>query len=149
MRFYVNSSNYFSTARNMSARVVLDPKAEVRFAQALPPFLTNYDHVALMAMPYLDGTDEPPAQWLKKLATAVAEQPGGLQKVVFELQTKNWQNNEWINGETLKSWMQLLIRMGGTNLAYYPDDFLNNQPPFKPTYEGISLNDFPYYPVKP
>jgi len=149
MRFYVNSSNYFSTARNMYARVVLDPKAEVRFAQALPPFLTNYDHVALMAMPYLDGTDEPPAQWLKKLATAVAEQPGGLQKVVFELQTKNWQNDEWINGETLKSWMQLLIRMGGTNLAYYPDDFLNNQPPFKPTYEGISLNDFPYYPVKP
>jgi biofilm PGA synthesis lipoprotein PgaB len=149
MRFYFNSSNYFSTARNMYARVVLDPKAEARFAQALPPFLANYDHVALMAMPYLDGTDEPPAQWLKKLAAAVAEQPGGLQKVVFELQTKNWQNGEWINGETLKSWMQLLIRMGGKNLAYYPDDFLNNKPPFKPTYEGISLNDFPYYPVKP
>lgn len=149
LRYYVNSSNYFSTARNMYARVVLDPKAESRFAQALPPFLTSYDHVALMAMPYLDGTDEPPAQWLKRLATAVAEQPGGLQKVVFELQTKNWQNNEWIQGETLKSWMQLLIRMGGKNLAYYPDDFLNNQPPFKPTYEGISLNDFPYYPVKP
>lgn len=149
MRFYANSSNYFSTARNLYARVVLDPNAEARFAQALPPFLANYDHVALMAMPYLDGTDEPPAQWLKKLAMAVAAEPDGLQKVVFELQTKNWQNNEWINGETLKNWMQLLIRMGGKNLAYYPDDFLNNQPPFKPTYEGISLNDFPYYSVKP
>jgi len=149
MRFYANSSNFFSTARNMYARVVLDPKAESRFAQALPPFLASYDHIALMAMPYLDGTDEPPTQWLEKLATAVAKQPEGLQKVVFELQTKNWQNNEWITGETLKSWMQLLVRMGGKNLAYYPDDFLGNHPPFKPTFEGISLNQFPYYPVKP
>lgn len=149
MRYYVNSSNYFSTARNLYARVVLDPEAEARFAQALPPFLANYDHVALMAMPYLDGTNEPADLWLQKLAKKVAEQSGGLQGVVFELQTKNWQNNEWINGETLKKWMQLLIRMGGKNLAYYPDDFLNNQPPFVPTFEGMSLNEFPYYPVKP
>jgi biofilm PGA synthesis lipoprotein PgaB len=45
--------------------------------------------------------------------------------------------------------MQLLIRHGGVNLAYYPDDFLNNHPPFKPTYKGMSLNDFPSGRVKP
>ncbi len=148
-RFYANASNPFSIARNLYARVVLDPSSEARFAQALTPFLAQYDHIALMAMPYLDGTDEPAAQWLQKLASTVAQKPDGLQKVVFELQTKNWRTNELIEGDTLKHWMQSLIRQGAVNLAYYPDDFLTNHPPFKPTFEGISLNEFPYYPVKP
>jgi biofilm PGA synthesis lipoprotein PgaB len=147
-RFYTNASNPFSVARNMYARVVLDPSSEARFAQALDPFLTHYDHIALMAMPYLDGTDEPALPWLQKLANTVAQTPDALQKVVFELQTKNWQNDTWIEGDTLKNWMQMLIRLGAVNLAYYPDDFLTNHPPFKPTFEGMSLNDFPYYPVK-
>ncbi len=149
LAFYVDGSTKFSVARNLYARVVLDPHAEARFAQALDPFLKQYDHIALMAMPYLDGTDAPPAQWLQNLAQTVAQTPDALQKVVFELQTKNWQTNEWIEGETLKNWMQMLIRLGAVNLAYYPDDFLDNHPPFKPTFEGISLNEFPYYPVKP
>ncbi len=147
-RFYANASNPFSVARNLYARVVLDPSSEARFAQALDPFLAHYDHTALMAMPYLDGTDEPPLQWLQKLALTVAEKPHGLQKVVFELQTKDWRNNQWISGDTLKQWMQSLIRQGAVNLAYYPDDFLGDHPPFKPTFEGMSLNEFPYYPVK-
>lgn len=149
LAFYVDKSTRFSVARNLYARVVLDPSSETRFAQALDPFLAQYDHIALMAMPYLDGTDEPATQWLHKLASTVAQKPEGLQKVVFELQTKNWRTNEWIEGDTLKHWMQSLIRQGAVNLAYYPDDFLTNHPPFKPTFEGISLNEFPYYPVKP
>jgi biofilm PGA synthesis lipoprotein PgaB len=40
--------------------------------------------------------------------------------------------------------MQDLIRDGALNLAYYPDDFLANKPPYKPTFTGISLNDFPH-----
>ncbi len=148
-RFYTNASNPFSVARNLYARVVLDPSSEARFAQALGPFLTHYDHIALMAMPYLDGTDEPATQWLQQLADTVAQTPGALQKVVFELQTKNWQNDTWIEGDTLKNWMQMLIRQGAVNLAYYPDDCFTNHPPFKPTFEGISLNEYPpYYPVK-
>lgn len=148
LAFYIQTSTQFSLVRNLYARVVLDPSSEARFAQALTPFLAHYDHIALMAMPYLDGTDEPAAQWLHNLANTVAQTPGALQKVVFELQTKNWRTDEWIEGETLKQWMQNLIRQGAVNLAYYPDDFLTNHPPFKPTFEGISLNEFPYYPVK-
>ncbi|MGE4126401.1 MAG: poly-beta-1,6-N-acetyl-D-glucosamine N-deacetylase PgaB, partial [Pusillimonas sp.] len=89
LRFYINSGIYFSTARNLYARVVLDPMAEARFAQALPPFIRNYDHVALMAMPYLDGSTEDPKHWLRRLVNEVAKHPDGLRKVVFELQTKN------------------------------------------------------------
>jgi biofilm PGA synthesis lipoprotein PgaB len=144
LAFYVDDSTNFSVARNLYARVVLEPNAEARFAQALAPFLEHYDHVALMAMPYLDGTQDPPAEWLTKLAQTVAQTPGALKKVVFQLQAKNWQTNEWIDGATLKSWMTLLIRMGASNLAYYPDDFLGNHPQLKPLFEGMSLNAFPY-----
>lgn len=141
--FYINRSNNFRTARNLYARVVLDPSAESRFAQALDPFIAAYDRVALMAMPYLDGTTEDPKTWLRQLVTTVAKHPDGLRKVVFELQTKNWGTDQWIDGQILKDWMQLLIRHGGVNLAYYPDDFYNNHPPLRTTYEGMSLNDFP------
>ncbi len=102
-----------------------------------------------MAMPYLDGTTEDPKTWLRQLVTAVAQHPDGLRKVVFELQTKNWTNDQWIDGQVLKDWMQLLIRHGGVNLAYYPDDFYNNHPPLRTTYEGMSLNDFPALAPKP
>ncbi|WP_082922810.1 poly-beta-1,6-N-acetyl-D-glucosamine N-deacetylase PgaB [Halothiobacillus diazotrophicus] len=148
MRYYTNASNPFIVARNLYARVVLDPEAESRFAQALDPFLAAYDGVALMAMPYLDGTTEPPERWLRQLAETVARTPTGLQKVVFELQTKNWTTGAWIPGATLKNWMQELTRMGAVNLAYYPDDFLTDHPPFTPTFEGISLTEFPYYRLK-
>ncbi|WP_407275515.1 poly-beta-1,6-N-acetyl-D-glucosamine N-deacetylase PgaB [Halothiobacillus sp. DCM-1] len=148
LRYYSNVSNPFYTARNLYARVVLDPAAEARFAQALDPFIAAYDRVALMAMPYLDGTSEAPETWLRQLIAAVAQHPDGLKKVVFELQTKNWATNQWIDGHTLKAWMQLLIRHGGVNLAYYPDDFLGNHPPLRTTYEGMSLNDFPAFAPK-
>lgn len=143
MRTYRNVSNSFNVARNMYARVVMDPSSEVRFAQALGPFLRHYDYVALMAMPYLDGTNLPPERWLIDLEERVEETPGALNKVIFELQTRNWSDDEWIAGDTLQSWMNALIVRGALNLAYYPDDFLINQPPFEAVYPVMSLNSFP------
>ncbi len=147
MKPYINASNPFSVARNIYARVVLEPAAESRFAQALDPFVAHYDYVALMAMPYLDGTSLPAAQWLSQLADKVKQSPhpDTTKKVVFELQAKNWQSKEWIPATTLKSWMQLLQNQGIPNLAYYPDDYLGNHPAFQPTYEGLSLSAFPHY----
>lgn len=144
MRHYVNQSNRFQVARNLYARVVMDPSAEKRFAQALGPFLANYDEVALMAMPYLDGTRKPPQEWLHQLATRVAARPGALKKVVFELQARDWRIDRWIQATTLRDWMRSLIRLGGVNLAYYPDNFLDDKPLFGPTFVGISLADFPH-----
>ena len=144
MRYYTNLSNPFHVARNLYARVVMDPSAENRFAQALGPFLKHYDEVALMAMPYLDGTKEKPSVWLDQLAEKVAEHPDGLRKTVFELQTRDWNRKQWIPGVKLRGWMQELVRDGALNLAYYPDDFLAGKPPYKPTFTGISLNDYPH-----
>ncbi|WP_426687438.1 poly-beta-1,6-N-acetyl-D-glucosamine N-deacetylase PgaB [Rhodanobacter ginsengiterrae] len=144
VRQYRNQSNSFGIARNLYARVVMDPAAEDRFAQALGPFLQNYDEVALMAMPYLDGTRTAPDLWLRQLAGKVGAYPNGLQKTVFELQPRNWNNGQWIPAGTLESWMHELIGVGALNLAYYPDDFLHDRPAFGPTFSGISLETFPY-----
>ncbi|HYW04526.1 MAG TPA: poly-beta-1,6-N-acetyl-D-glucosamine N-deacetylase PgaB [Gammaproteobacteria bacterium] len=144
MRDYVDLSNGFRVARNLYARVVMDPAAEDRFAQALGPFLKSYDEVALMAMPYLDGTSVPPARWLQRLRARVATHPDGLRKVVFELQARDWRSGKWIGGIRLRRWMDELVRGGAVNLAYYPDDFAGNRPAFAPTFAGISLNDFPH-----
>lgn len=149
LRYHVNRSNGFAVARNCYARVVLDPAAEARFAQALQPFVAHYDRVALMAMPFLDGTAESPESWLESLAQTVRKVPGAERKVVFELQAKNWETNQWIDGKVLRSWMRTLLRQGVVNLAYYPDDFLRDRPEFREVFEGFSLDEFPYYPLNP
>ncbi len=142
---HVHDSLDFRVARNLYARVVLDPDAEARFAQSLPPFLAAYDETAIMAMPWLDGTELPPDVWLGRLADAVEAQAGGFEDVVFELQARDWRGEgRWVEGETLRDWMEQLMRRGVLNLAYYPDDFLNNRPRFEPTREGISLKAFPH-----
>lgn len=142
---HVNHSPDFRVARNLYARVVLDPSAEARFAQSLPAFLAAYDETVIMAMPWLDDTELPPDVWLDRLVDAVEAQAGGFENVVFELQDRDWRGEgRWVEGVTLRDWMEQLMRRGVLNLAYYPDDFLNNRPRFEPTREGISLNAFPH-----
>ncbi|WP_110692372.1 poly-beta-1,6-N-acetyl-D-glucosamine N-deacetylase PgaB [Salinicola halophyticus] len=148
-REYVNLSNRFRVARNIYPRVVLDPDAESRFAQALGPFLDNYDEVALMAMPYLDEAGmardgATASRWLDTLVDRVMRHPDGLERTVFELQAYDWARKRWIEPQRFKGWMHQLVRRGALNLAYYPDDFIAGQPAFQPTFEGMSLNEFPY-----
>lgn len=143
LNYFHNTSDNLSVARNLYARVVMDPEAEARFAQALEPFVQHYDDVALMAMPYLDGTTMPAQSWLMALADRVARVPNGLNKVTFELQAKDWRENKWIKGSILRDWMLMLTRRGAKNLAYYPDDFLNNTPKFEYVFAGSSLNEVP------
>ncbi|WP_204352888.1 poly-beta-1,6-N-acetyl-D-glucosamine N-deacetylase PgaB [Salinicola peritrichatus] len=148
-REYVNLSNRFRVARNLYPRVVLDPAAETRFAQALGPFLENYDEVALMAMPYLDAAAmtrdaRSASEWLDGLVDRVMRHPRGLNKTVFELQAYDWARQRWIEPQRFKGWMQQLVRRGALNLAYYPDDFITGKPAFQPAFEGMSLNEFPH-----
>ncbi|WP_018955041.1 poly-beta-1,6-N-acetyl-D-glucosamine N-deacetylase PgaB [Thioalkalivibrio sulfidiphilus] len=145
LRYFVNDPDDFRTARNLYARVILDPEAEARFAQSLPAFVDAYDEVAIMAMPWLDGTDLAPEVWLAQLADAVEQQVGGFDEVVFELQARDWRGEgRWLEATLLRDWMEQLVRRGVMNFGYYPDDFLRDQPEFGPTFEGISLNAFPH-----
>ena len=133
---------HIKTARNLYASVVMDPQAEAWFAQSLPVFLEHYDHVALMAMPYMERAADPDA-WLKTLVARVADTPGALDRTVFELQSVDWRKGEAIDGGVLAAQMQLLLRAGARNFGYYPDDFILERPALEAVRPAISLIPVP------
>lgn len=130
------------TARNLYARPVMEQGADARFAQSLPAFLAAYDYTALMAMPWLEGADQPEA-WLDALLREVAAQPDGLRKTVFELQSLDWNTRQPIPAERLARQLHRLHRQGAINVGYYPDDFIADRPAFAVIKPAISLQSFP------
>lgn len=134
-----------TTVRNLYARPVLDPASEARFAQRLDAFLAAYDYTALMAMPWLEGARAPDA-WLQQVAAAVAARPRGLEGTIFELQTFDWRTGTAIPGERIAAQMRQLQATGAGHLAYYPDDFIRDQPALVPARAAISARRFPFPP---
>jgi poly-beta-1,6-N-acetyl-D-glucosamine N-deacetylase len=138
------------TARNIFARPLLDPTSAARFAQQYDRFLAAYDYVAVMAMPRLEEVPEAnTSNWLKCLVAVAAARPNGLRKTVFELQSVDWRKQSLgtdrdIPSKTLAGEMDLLERLGALNLAYYPDDFLHDQPRAAITHPAFSLQSHPY-----
>ena len=119
------------TARNMFALPILQPESEAWFAQNLDDFLAEYDWTVPMAMPLMESVpaDESDA-WLTRLVKAVAARPGALDKTIFELQARDWDQKPQraVADSQLAQWMRVLQLNGVKNYGYYPDDFLNNQP---------------------
>jgi biofilm PGA synthesis lipoprotein PgaB len=131
------------TARNIYARPVLQPDAEAWFAQSLPAFVAAYDMTALMAMPQLDKAADNLA-WYRRLAKAVAAQPGGLDRTLFELATHDWQTGAAVPTGDVTARMRLLQAAGARNIGYYPDDFVRNHPGLEAIRPSISDAVFPY-----
>lgn len=130
------------TARNLYARPVQEPVSQSWFAQSLPDFLAAYDYTAVMAMPLMEGAENPGA-WLDALVRKVSEHPGALRKTVFELQSKDWNTRERVPTQTLAEQMNRLQRLGAVNFGYYPDDFLADHPGLAGIKPAISLQSFP------
>jgi poly-beta-1,6-N-acetyl-D-glucosamine N-deacetylase len=116
------------TARNLYAKVVMNPESTEWFAQSLPNFLEHYDYTALMAMPFMENAEKP-MDWLRILITKVSDYPLGLSKTVFELQSVDWRTQEKISEALLVEQITLLQRMQALNYGYYPDDFHKDHPP--------------------
>lgn len=131
------------TARNLYARVVLEPGSEEWFAQSLPLFVEAYDHTALMAMPWLEGANRP-ERWLMELADSVAAVPGGRERVVFELQSVDWRVQRPIDTDRLARQMRMLQRAGFLHFGYYPDDFVAGHPRADRIRPAISVERYPY-----
>lgn len=131
-----------ATARNLFAEPVLHPEAESWYAQSLPAFLSSYNIVALMAMPELENARKPNS-WLAHLVRVVAAEPGGTQKTVFELQSVDWRTKEPVAAPTFEKQMRLVQDNGALHLAYYPDDFENNNPPLKRLIPVFSASSYP------
>ena len=103
--------------------------------------LDSYDYVALMAMPYLENRDDA-TRFLNDLAVRVAAMPKGPEKVVFELQTVDWRDDEEIDAAELSAHMRMLQSSGIRHFAWYPDDFIAGKPDLETLREGASLADY-------
>jgi biofilm PGA synthesis lipoprotein PgaB len=116
------------TARNLYANVVLNPYSQTWYSQSLDSSLAHYDYTAIMAMPYMEQAPDPMA-FLRQIVDKVAERPGAMSKVVFELQSVNWLNNdEPLPGTELADTIRTLYGWGVRNVAYYPDNLFRNSP---------------------
>ncbi len=131
------------TVRNLYARPVLEPASEAWFAQNLDAFMHAYDYTAVMAMPWLEGSREPEV-WLDRLLVAVQRNPRGLERTIFQLQTRDWDSGRPIPPERLQAHVRQLLAGGVRHLAWYPDDFIADHPPLAESRAAISARNFPY-----
>lgn len=131
------------TARNLYARLVLEPESSTWFAQSYPLFLEFYDFTAVMAMPYMEKAENP-GRWLVRLVRAAKGVEPGLKKTVFELQSRDWNTGKDIPVEVLLKQMELLQLNGALSFGYYPDDFIKGHPNLNEIRKGISLQTYPY-----
>lgn len=130
------------TARNLFASSLLDPAGQGYLAQSFTDFLASYDHVALMAMPQLEGARDP-RSFYRALVSGVAGLPQGFDKTIFELQTVDWRTGTAIDARELEKTFRALQSAGVRHLAYYPDDFLAGKPTLDALRRGISLATSP------
>nr|MBF0684090.1 poly-beta-1,6-N-acetyl-D-glucosamine N-deacetylase PgaB [Pseudomonas sp.] len=126
------------TARNLYARPVMQPETGAWFSQSFPQSLQAYDYTVVMAMPYMEGADDP-LQWLTELVRQVAAKPDGLARTIFELQARDWNTGQPVPDDTLARQWSLLHRLGAHHLAYYPDDFHKDQPSLAVARRAISV----------
>lgn len=116
------------TARNLYAQVALNKNAQEWYAQSLEDSIRRYDYTAIMAMPYMEQADDAGA-FYDQLVSNVKQQPCGLERTVFEIQTVNWRkNSEPLSSQELSLTIQHLYDSGINHLAYYPDDLFRNNP---------------------
>ncbi|MEY3807899.1 MAG: poly-beta,6-N-acetyl-D-glucosamine N-deacetylase PgaB [Pseudomonadota bacterium] len=130
------------TARNFYALPLLKPYSEEWYAQSFSSFLAHYDYVALEAMPFMEEAKNP-KQWLTQLVKAAASQPEGLKKTVFELQAVNWKTQQKIPMPIFIEQLELLKKLGVTNIGYYPDNVFQDQPRLTDLQQHFSLPVLP------
>ncbi|MGO1002417.1 poly-beta-1,6-N-acetyl-D-glucosamine N-deacetylase PgaB [Lysobacter sp. CA196] len=131
------------TVRNLFAAPVLEPRSEAWFAQNLAAFNEAYDYTAVMAMPWMEKSRDPQA-WMDQLLAEVKKSPRGLSHTIFELQTVDWRDDRPIPAARLKAMAHRLQAGGARHLAWYPDNFIDDQPSTRDAREIMSVRGFPY-----
>lgn len=132
------------TARNLYASTVLEPESEQWFAQRFDAALVQYNYVALMAMPWMEEAKDP-VVWTKNIIAVLSRlTPTQRDKLVVELQARDWKTNKPISNQDFVQQIQLWKHAGYRNFAWYPDDFHANVPDFNTVFTQLSLKDFPY-----
>lgn len=115
------------TARNSYAPILLEPASEKWLAQSLKSTFKYYDFNAIMAMPYMEKAAQP-QQFYQNLVLASKAFDPDLKRTIFELQAKDWNNNQPISTKSIIQDMTYLQKLGAKHIGYYPDDFINHHP---------------------
>lgn len=131
------------TARNLFAQPVLNPESQTWFAQSLPDFVRHYDQVAIMAMPWMEQADNPD-YWFKTLITTLRDSGVDRNKLVLELQSRDWRTGKPLDSARMAQQMTRFAQSGLIHFGYYPDDFLHNSPQLEVIRPAISLDDYPW-----
>jgi biofilm PGA synthesis lipoprotein PgaB len=130
------------TARNLFATALLEPKPEIRLAQSFDAYSQAYDYIALMAMPRFEAYRDHLAFY--EALAASSRLPGDENhRVIFELQTVDWNSGAPIDSDELRETLRMLQGLGIASLAYYPDDFVSGHPQVDAIREGMSIAEFP------
>lgn len=114
-------------ARNIYAPLILDAASREWFAQDFSQYLTLYDYTVIMAYPRMEKAQNPEA-WLQTLAKTAANQPQSVDKVIFKLQSYDWDSQAWLTEKELTSQVRALKAGGAVHLAYYPVNVFSNNP---------------------
>lgn len=127
----------------MYASILTKPQSEKWLAQNYADSLKAYDYVVIMAYPRMEEVVFS-ASWLKRLVLEAKKYPDGLRKTVFKVQTYNWQNERWIGTNTVLGWLRVLVASGAQHIAYYPDNYIEDQPEAKTIRLMMSTEDFAF-----
>lgn len=130
-------------ARTLYVQTLLNPKSEEWFAQNYKKSLNNYDYVILMSYPMMEKIKNPKL-WLKKMVDESKKFKGGIEKTVFKVQTYDWSKSKCIDTGVVVDWLRILIAQGAKNVAYYPDNYVDNCPDEKIIRTIVSTEDFPF-----
>jgi len=133
------------TARNLYAQVVLNPHAEAWYNQSLDLALRDYDFTAVMAMPYMEQAGDP-QQFFNQLVSQVRQQPHGLERTLFEIQSTDWNSRRDLDSGEIADQLRLLYRLGARHTGYYPDNLHRGTPDpdvLRPVFQAQSSSPRP------
>ncbi|MDX8411105.1 MAG: poly-beta-1,6-N-acetyl-D-glucosamine N-deacetylase PgaB [Mariprofundaceae bacterium] len=131
---------------NLKAPMRFTPMTETRCAQNYSRFTQVFDQFAVTAYPQASATSKP-LLWLKEMVNWAKNMSDvELEKIVFIIQTYDWNNDMWVDDKLLLEEIKTVIATGGRFVAYYPDNFAHDRPRLSTIRVEMSTQDHPYLP---
>lgn len=117
---------YLATARNLYPTIITEPQSEIWFAQNYDQYLTTYDYTIVMAYPYMEKQYDKPLVWLGQLADTALKDKVNTSKVIFKLQTYDWNKKHWLSVRELQQQIATLKSKNAIHFAFYPENVFSS-----------------------
>lgn len=132
-----------ATVRNPFPQAPPDPRRDPGFGPRLDAFQRAYDYTILSASADDVGVRQRDNR-INHLFTAAAERESGATGIVFQLPTVEQDRALAIAPARLAAQLRQLQALGARHLAWYPDDFVADRPPWPAARASLSARSFPY-----